>query len=442
MNRSELKRSLKIAVLQSTPDLLPTLLPGYSAEEVPLPLAVAEEALCGINQPAVPRKRPQFQLACVMAAVCVMFLSVFYLAQPKVDSIVSIDVNPSIELTIDQNDRVIKSKASNDDAAAILKNMKLRDKDLREATGAIINEMMETGYLSANSTDNAILISVASRNGQKTEQLQEQVSDGIETVLKKNNASAKILRQADTLSDDLQEFASENKVSVGKADLVRKLMQKDSTLDAAELCKMSLKKLNALIEGKNLEISGLVVHEEGSKPADSNSSAADPSSAGSQPGSSKPEDVNSQVWEPSSGASRGGSSSRPQQPSSSQGESSWSGESSDGAESKIDDTPPDIEDPDGVPEYPFDDPNDVSSAVPSKPDPSSSESSSKGSSSSVPPASSSASSAVSEKPASSSRSSTPESSASSRSSSQKASSGSSDKSEASPQKSASSQDKK
>lgn len=101
-----------------------------------------------------------------MAAVCIVFLSVFYLAQPKVDSIVSIDVNPSIELTIDQNDRVIKSKASNDDAAAILKNMNLRDKDISEATGTIVNRLLEHGYLAKNSTDNAILISVASRNGQ------------------------------------------------------------------------------------------------------------------------------------------------------------------------------------------------------------------------------------------------------------------------------------
>lgn len=379
MKRSELKQSLKFAVLQSTPDLLPTLLPGYSAEGIPSPSRTAEEALCGINQVVVPRKRHQFQIAGVMAAVCIVFLSVFYLAQPKVDSIVSIDVNPSIELTIDQNDRVIKSKASNDDAAAILKNMNLRDKDLQEATGSIVNELLEHGYLSKNSKDNAILISVASRSGGQTPtQLQDKMADGIENVLKENNASATVLRQTDTLSDDLQKFASANKVSLGKADLVRKLTEQDSSLDAASLCKMSLKDLNKLMENKKLEVSGLVVGEEG------NSSSSQPGKDPTPPGKDSSSTVSGITSEPqteepfgSGTESRKPSSSKPHSNTSSNSgaTSGGQGESSVSSDDPIY-TPPDIdddmEDPDGVPSYPFDE---VSSAI-EIPSPSSSPSSS------------------------------------------------------------------
>lgn len=437
MKRSELKQSLKFAVLQSTPDLLPTLLPGYSVEEIPLPCPTAEEALCGINQVVVPRKRPRFQIACVMAAVCIVFLSVFYLAQPKVDSIVSIDVNPSIELTIDQNDRVIKSKASNDDAAAILKNMNLRDKDISEATGTIVNRLLEHGYLAKNSTDNAILISVASRNGQNPTQLQEKMADGIENVLKENNASATVLRQTDTLSDDLQKFASENKVSLGKADLVRKLTEQDSSLDASALCKMSLKDLNKLMESKKLEVSGLVIGEEGDPSVSSGQPGNDPVSSSSGKESSAPESSagGSQTEDPfgSGTTSRNSSSSRPHSHTSS-GNGATSG-GQDGSSVSSDDpiyTPPDIdddmEDPDGVPSYPFDD---VSSAVESSSE--SSQAASSGSSSSSSAVESSAPSS-SEKPSSSHSS-----SSASGNSSQKT--GSSDKSGASSQI-ASSRDKK
>lgn len=447
MKRSELKQSLKFAVLQSTPDLLPTLLPGYSAEEIPLPCPTAEEALCGINQVVVPRKRPRFQIACVMAAVCIVFLSVFYLAQPKVDSIVSIDVNPSIELTIDQNDRVIKSKASNDDAAAILKNMNLRDKDISEATGTIVNRLLEHGYLAKNSTDNAILISVASRNGQNPTQLQEKMADGIENVLKENNASATVLRQTDTLSDDLQKFASENKVSLGKADLVRKLTEQDSSLDASALCKMSLKDLNKLMESKKLEVSGLVIGEEGDPSVSSGQPGNDPVSSSSGKESSAPESGagGSQTEDPfgSETTSRNSSSSRPHSHTSS-GNGATSGGQDGGSVSSDDPiyTPPDIdddmEDPDGVPSYPFDD---VSSAVESSsqssssknPGSESSQAASSGSSSSSSKAESSAPSS-SEKPSSSHSS-----SSASGNSSQKT--GSSDKSGASSQI-ASSRDKK
>lgn len=384
MKRSELKQSLKFAVLQSTPDLLPTLLPGYSAEGIPSPSRTAEEALCGINQVVVPRKRHQFQIAGVMAAVCIVFLSVFYLAQPKVDSIVSIDVNPSIELTIDQNDRVIKSKASNDDAAAILKNMNLRDKDLQEATGSIVNELLEHGYLSKNSKDNAILISVASRSGGQTPtQLQDKMADGIENVLKENNASATVLRQTDTLSDDLQKFASANKVSLGKADLVRKLTEQDSSLDAAELCKMSLKDLNKLMENKKLEVSGLVVGEEG----DSSSSqpGKDPTTPGndssstvsgitSEPQTEEPFGSGTESRKPSSSKPHSNTSSNSGATSGGQGESSVSSDDPIYTPPDIDD---DMEDPDGVPSYPFDEVSStVESNLPSsKPSPSSSPSS-------------------------------------------------------------------
>lgn len=390
MRRSELKRSLKFAVLQSTPDLLPTLLPDYVPQESPS-LSFAAANANGSPLGAVPVRRPRFQVACVMAAVCFLFLGAFFLAQPKVESIVSIDVNPSIELTIDQSDRVIKSKASNDDAAAILKKMRLKDKDLQEATDTIITEMVETGYLQRGSTDNAILVSVASRDKDKTEQLQEKVSTSIETVLKENNASAKILRQADTLSDDLQEFARKNKVSVGKADLVRKLTQSDASLDAEVLCQMSLKDLNALIDNKDMEISGLVVHEESSTPSSSSepassepgessgfTSSTEPSSKPSANSSSKP---SSSAPHSSKPASKPASSAPSSEPSSSEpDEDDWS--------IPIDITPPDIddeEDEESVPDYPFSKPEDTSSAV-------SSEQSS---------SSTNASSAVSEKPVSS-----------------------------------------
>ncbi|WP_283609678.1 anti-sigma-I factor RsgI family protein [Faecalispora anaeroviscerum] len=423
MNRSELKQSLKFAVLQSTPDLLPTLLPGYSVEEISLPSSAAEEALCGINQTTVPRKRPQFQIACVMAAVCLVFLSVFYLAQPKVNSIVSIDVNPSIELTIDQNDRVIQSKASNDDAAAILKNMNLRDKDLQEATGTIVNQLLEKGYLTKNSTDNAILISVASRNGQNPTQLQEKMADGIENVLKENNASATVLRQTDTLSDDLQKFASQNSVSLGKADLVRKLTEQDSSLDAAALCKMSLKDLNALMESKQLEVSGLVVGEEGGSSASSGQPGKDPSSSGQESSTPEGNTGGSQTEEPfgSGTTSKNSSSSKPQSHASSENgaTSGEEGESSVSSDDPIYDPPDidDMEDPDGVPSYPFDE---VSSAVESSSQSSSSKSSSSESSQATSSGSSSSSSAVEHSaPSSSEKASSSHSSSASGDSSQK-----------------------
>lgn len=362
MKRSELKQSLKSAVLQSTPDLLPTLLPGYVAEEAQLGN--------GICHSAVPKKRARFQIACVVAAVCVMFLSVLYLAQPQVDSIVSIDVNPSIELLVDQNDRVIKTKASNEDAAAVLENVSLHNKDLKDATGSIIHKLLDTGYLTKNSDENAILISVASQNNQKIEHLQNQMAHSIEQVLTKNNAHSKVFTQADTMSDDLQKFADEYKVSVGKADLVRKLLEQNQSFDATELCKMTLKELHDLIEKQNLKIAGFAIVDE-TKPLpeeihfeSSAQSSENPAEATSHTELSEPERSEATIpsWKPHVQLPH------PHDiPVDADVLSSNSIEQID-SDTPVDDFPPDIEDPDGVPDHAFDSPSDEPSESPAEVD--------------------------------------------------------------------------
>ena len=279
MNRRQLKKALKFAVLQSTPDVLPKILPDYQPTET----------LGTIDRKAALGRTRWKVAACVMAAACVFCFSLFHLAQPKVDSLISIDVNPSIELQADKRDRVIESTALNSDAVKILDGLSLKNTDLNTATDAIIGSMVKNGYLPAGSSDNAILISVANNNATRAEQLQQKISTSVKSVLKETNTGAKVLRQTDTISPELQTFARQNNVSVGKADFVRKLTEKDSTLNAQELCKMSVKELSALIDEKDLEISGVVVENDGKL---SGVSATTPATDAviSEPASSAPSD--------------------------------------------------------------------------------------------------------------------------------------------------------
>lgn len=304
MNRRQLKKALKFAVLQSTPDVLPKILPDYQPTET----------LGTIDRKAALGRTRWKVAACVMAAACVFCFSLFHLAQPKVDSLISIDVNPSIELQADKRDRVIESTALNSDAVKILDGLSLKNTDLNTATDAIIGSMVKNGYLPAGSSDNAILISVANNNAARAEQLQQKISTSVKTALKETNTGAKVLRQTDTFSTELQTFARQNNVSVGKADFVRKLTEKDSTLDAQELCKMSVKELSALIDEKELEISGVVVETDGklsgvsdvpsgtdaviSSPASASSGGEDGPSSGGEDGENSKEGSGSESDDP------------------------------------------------------------------------------------------------------------------------------------------------
>ena len=79
-----------------------------------------------------------------------------------VASIISLDVNPSIELRLNRNGTVLSCKAMNRDAAAVLYEMgggaDLEGIKLDVAVNAIVGALLRHGYL--DSISSAILISV------------------------------------------------------------------------------------------------------------------------------------------------------------------------------------------------------------------------------------------------------------------------------------------
>ena len=66
------------------------------------------------------------------------------------DSIVGLDVNPSVELSINRKERVLKADALNEDARTILQGMDLKGVELNVAVNAIVGSMVSNGYLDSD----------------------------------------------------------------------------------------------------------------------------------------------------------------------------------------------------------------------------------------------------------------------------------------------------
>ena len=91
--------------------------------------------------------------------------------------VVSLDVNPSIEYTINAFDRVLDITAVNDDAKKILANMDenaLRYRPLEEVVDATILALRENGYLT-DATGNDVVIAASSYDTRHTEQIAERL---------------------------------------------------------------------------------------------------------------------------------------------------------------------------------------------------------------------------------------------------------------------------
>ncbi len=282
-----------------TPDVLDKILSA-----TPQQIAAAKEFPA---QAPPKRQAPWRAAACAVAAVFVAVAGVLYsVRSPEVESIVSLDVNPSFELTVDGRDKVIDCFAVNEDAQAVLEGVSLKNMDLDAATETIISSTREHGYLTAEGTPNTILVSVANADVQKADALKEKVSSSVDAALKSNNTSARVIQQSDVLTPEVQKFAKDNGISVGKADLVCRLSQKDEALDPTSLSQMSIGEISSIIEEKQIDVSD-VLTEYVSTPESSGPESSEEPSSSKTPSSSE----TSSSSEPSSSSQMSGDSGNP-----------------------------------------------------------------------------------------------------------------------------------
>ena len=88
------------------------------------------------------------KLAGAFAAVAGLVIGIFaYTLYFTADAYVSIDVNPSIELTLNRFDKVIAAHAFNGDGERILNASSLRWKSYDEAAGLLMSAFEDDGYL-------------------------------------------------------------------------------------------------------------------------------------------------------------------------------------------------------------------------------------------------------------------------------------------------------
>ena len=191
--------------------------------------------------------------ALVAACLAVMLLGgggVFYQQANAVASVVSLDVNPSIELKVSRSEKVLACAPLNDDAKTILADMgdgeDLKGAKLDVAVNAIVGSLVRNGYLSSISS--AIMISVEDKDTARAEKLQRELTDAVDGVLQTSEAKASVLTQTLTQDTARDQQAQENNISTGKAALVNRVLAINPELQFDALAKLSVEELKDLAE--------------------------------------------------------------------------------------------------------------------------------------------------------------------------------------------------
>lgn len=201
---------------------------------------------------AVETKKKKRRWAPLAAAACLALVLVgggggyyYYTANNAVASLVSLDVNPSIQLEVNKNEKVLSATPMNDDGAEILADMDLKGTPADVAMYAIIGSLLQHGYV--DELANSILITVEDDDQARGEKLQQELTAQADAALENAQVSGAVLAQTLQHTEELSQKAQEYGISTGKAALIMAIVEgSNNTKTFEELVGLSINELNLL----------------------------------------------------------------------------------------------------------------------------------------------------------------------------------------------------
>lgn len=262
MTDRELEQRLAQAVSRAAPDDLDAIL-SRCGEQNGSVMEMKQQNIVDLTAAGtLGKKKGRAWLAAACAALVLLGAGGaggYYYQNCAVASVVSLDVNPSIELKASRGGRVISCTALNQDAAAVLFSMDggadLKGAKLDVAVNAIVGALVKAGYM--DSISSAILISVEDSDQARAARLQQELVASVDGVLQSQAPGTSVFSQviACDAGAAAPEYAAFNSgISAGKAALVRRVMEMNGTISTNstaafdQLAALSVEELEDLLK--------------------------------------------------------------------------------------------------------------------------------------------------------------------------------------------------
>lgn len=168
---------------------------------------------------------------CALLLICIGIGNWYFWEMPV--SYVSVDVNPSIELTLNRRNRVTDAKSRNKDGAKVLEHVQLEGKDYLEAVELLVESEAMQPYLT---TDAELTVTVASLKA-------EELLSGLENSVVATHYHG-MCRSADM---ETVASAHDHGMSLGKYQMYQLLSQYGSGLSTEDCQNISMCRLRELL---------------------------------------------------------------------------------------------------------------------------------------------------------------------------------------------------
>lgn len=157
---------------------------------------------------------------------------------PAVYSYVTLDINPSMEWKLDEQQKVVSITAYNRDADNILKELKLEGKQLDSALELLLNNEKFSSYMKKGFLE----VSVYSENSSVSLELEQQINRYLEQSMPQNQF------HCSHLDEETHHEAQQHHMSAGKYRVIDEILLHDTAKSIEELQKLSMKQLYAILE--------------------------------------------------------------------------------------------------------------------------------------------------------------------------------------------------
>lgn len=143
-------------------------------------------------------------------------------------SYINIEINPSIEITMNIYDKVIKTRALNDDGERVLSSVSTGIKGVEDVIGSILESAEQKGYLGKESK-NAVMFTVSAKSERKVEAIGEKIENTAGEHIDTSDTKTDII--VETIPLEKHVTAEEMGISPGKVVLLERLQESAPGVD-------------------------------------------------------------------------------------------------------------------------------------------------------------------------------------------------------------------
>ncbi|VDN47645.1 conserved protein of unknown function [Petrocella atlantisensis] len=202
---------------------------------------------------------PPIRYMTAIASV-VLLVVLFNIQLRAIDSTVYLDINPSIQIETNKQNKVIGITALNAETHTFIGDYEFKGRTLNQVTIDLVDKLILTSYITKS--DDMLLVSVYNDNKEKANLQKQEIKEVIINHLAEDSIRPIVLAQAIDRSNTITDMAKAYGISEGKMTFIRNLMILSPELRVDNLARLSLEQLISMAKYMELDLSTVIEEQE------------------------------------------------------------------------------------------------------------------------------------------------------------------------------------